>query len=230
MLEYQINNLFDCCGFPQDLFKGTLQVNQIPTALRLFQNSFWFIYDNFNTFTRWSVKKVKDFLEEEQVEIKLQMPKYADNLEMMNLKIQLGQSGELPRSTYLNMLGINNGVDAVVERAEEDIQIQLKTQKLQEEADRKAQAQQNLQNELMADQGGSPSGLPITSIEERANMKAQEWASIPTTGERTKAMEATKAENFELYSLAKQIYADMKKQMKSEATQLVQQQQAGAPM
>ena len=226
LLEFQINNLFDCCGFPQDLFKGNLALQQMPTALRLFQNSFWFLYDNFNTFTRWAVKKVKDFLEEEQVEVKLQMPKYADNLEMMNLKMQLGQAGELPRSVYLSALGINNGVDAAVERAEEDLQIQIKTQQKQEEAERKAQAQSQLEQELIEDANGlgvqpTPQG---NSLEERAMMKAQEWASIPTTGERTKAMEATKAESFELYSMAKQIYADQRKAQVSEAKQLVAQQ------
>lgn len=233
LLEYQINNLFDCCGFPQELFKGSLQVNQIPTALRLFQNSFWFIYDNFNTFTRWSVRKIKDFFEEEQVEIKLQMPKYADNLEMMNLKLQLGQMGELPRRMYLEPLGISDGVDAVVERAEEDLQIQQKTQRKQEEADRKAQAEQQLELELQADSNIGASQNSISSIEERAQGKAQEWMSIPTTGERTKAMEATKAESFQLYSLAKQIYADMKKSQVSEAKQMVSAQQQGgqgAPM
>ena len=60
-------------------------------------------------------------------------------------------------------------------------------------------------------------------MEERAQAKAQEWASIPSVGERTKAMEATKAESFELYSLAKQVYADMKKQQVSDAKQMVAQ-------
>lgn len=224
LLEFQINNLFDCCGFPQELFRGSLQVNQIPTALRLFQNSFLFLYDNFNTFTRWAVKKVKDFLEEEQVEIKLQLPKYADNIEMMNLKLQLGQAGELPRSTYLSMLGINSGVDAAVERAQEDIDIQLKTQNLQEQAKRKVEAENQLQAELQAEQNFS-SNNSVNSVEERAQLKAQEWMSIPTTGERTKAMEATKAESFELYSIAKQIYEDMRKSQVSEARKIVSQQQ-----
>lgn len=221
LLEYQINNLLDCCGFPQDLFKGSLQVNQVPTALRLFQNNHWFIYDNFNAFTRWSVKKVKDFLEEEQVEIKLQMPKYADNLEMTNLKLQLGQAGELPRSAYLSALGISNGVDAALERAEEDLQIQIKTQQRQQEAEMKAQAEQQLEAELQGE-SGAPAPQPM-GLEERAQMKAQEWASIPTTGERTKAMEATKAESFELYSMAKQIYGDQKKQQLAQARQMVAQ-------
>ena len=144
----------------------------------------------------------------------------------MNLKMQLGQAGELPRSVYLSALGINNGVDAAVERAEEDLQIQIKTQQKQEEADRKAQAQAQLEQELMEDSNGMGAQPPSqgNSLEERAQMKAQEWASIPTTGERTKAMEATKAENFELYSMAKQIYADQRKAQMSEARQLVAQQ------
>ena len=223
LLEYQINNLIDSCGYPQELFKGSLQVNQIPTALRLFQNSFWFIYDNFNAFTRWAVKKVKDFMEEEQVEIKLQMPKYADNLELMNLKLQLGQMGELPRSMYLEPLGVSDGVDAAVERAEEDLQIQIKTKKKQEEAEKREQAEQSLASELQSETDMSSGSGSINNMEERAQAKAQEWASIPSVGERTKAMEATKAESFELYSLAKQVYADMRKQQVSDAKQMVAQ-------
>lgn len=223
LLEFQITNLFNCCGYPRELFESSLTVQQMPTALRLFENSFYFLYDNFNALTRWVVRKIQKYTEESPIAIRLQHPKYADNLETANIKMQLGMNGELPRSAYLGNLGVENGVDAAVARQEEDMEIQMRVQKKQEELEAKAQAEQLLEQELQQDSGtpSSDSGMGINDMEQRAQAKAQEWLSIQSEGERTKAMQATKAESFELYSMAKQIMEEMRSQMTSQAKQQI---------
>lgn len=219
LLEFQINNLFNCCGFPQELFTGSLNVNQVPTALRLFQNNFWFLYENYNTFTKWVVKKIQEYTDEQPIDIQLQLPKLADNIELTNVKLQLGMQGDLPRDSYLKALGISNGVDAVIKRREEDMEIELQTQKKQEELERRAQAEALLEaeNSSNEDLANSQSAPGVQDMEARAQAKAQEWLSIPSTGERTKAMQATKAESFELYSLAKQIMDEMRDSARRDA-------------
>lgn len=221
LLEFQIKNLFDCCGFPQELFNCSLNISQVPTALRLFQNNFWFIYENFNSFVRWAVKKVKTYMEEEQIEVRLQLPKLADNLETTNLKMQLGMQGDIPRKDYLSVLGISDGVAAAVSRQEEDMEIQMKVQKKQQEMEAKAQAEQLLESELQQDESQFTSAPGVQDMEQRAQAKAQEWLSIQSNGERAKAMEATKAESFELYSIAKQIMEDIRSSQLSQAKQQI---------
>lgn len=220
LLEFQINNLLDCCGFPVELFKCSLNVNQLPTALRLFQNNFWFIHDNFSSFVKWCANKVKDYLNEPRIDIKLQMPKYADNIELTQLKLQLGAQGEIPRRYYLEQIGVSDPVNAVIERRQEDMEIELATQRKQEEIERKAQATQLLEQQLAGD--GENSFAPsINDMEQKAQELAQQWLSIPSTGERTKAMQAVKVQNYELYASAKQVMEDLRSSQLSQMKQQV---------
>lgn len=221
LLEFQINNLLNCCGYPEELFKCSLTVQQLPTALRLFQQSFWFIHDNFNNLTKWVVRKIQNYLEESPMEINLQLPKLADNLELLQQKLQLGMNGELPRRYYMREFGVDNPVAAAVERAQEDLEIQMKQMQQQKAAELRANAEQQLEQAAAEDLSGAGAATSqgVQDREAQAQAKAEEWLSIQSDGERSKAMQATKASDYELYANAKQIMEDLRNKQKSDAYQ-----------
>lgn len=225
MMEYHSDELLDAAGYPVELFKGSLQIQQVPTAIRLFENQFWHIYDGYNAFVQWVADKVSAYLETEKMTLKLQKPSIADNIDKQNVLLQLGSQGEIPRKSYMNYFGISNPEDAAVERMEEDLRIEKAKQKKQVEFEKtmqnsiNAQAAGGGQEAAQSEQGGTTP----QDIEEEAMQKAEEWLSMPE-GERRKAMDATRVQNFNLYSMAYQFMDKIRSEGASKGRQQVNQQ------
>jgi hypothetical protein len=228
LLEYQNDQLLNGCGFPVELYKLSLQTNQIPTALRVFQNSFYFIYNNYNKFVKWVVKKVLDYTKSEQMEVRLQEPQMADNLENINLLSQLVTGGVLPYDAIFKRFGITKPVDEIVKRRKQDMEVDQKSQEAEEEMQRKQQAQDLLQQN--SDTGGSdmsglaPGGqMPVMDKYTQAANLAQTWLQLPI-GQRRQQMMTTEQQDIELYALAKQIMEQQRNQMRSEGVQMLKDQ------
>jgi len=136
LMEFQVNDLLDSMGYPAELFRGSLQVQQIPTALRLFENSFHFLHMGFDRLLKWSVKRILDYVGREQIGVELQLPRMADDLEKRHLMMQLSAGGDIPRTIAYRPLGIDKPVDAAVQRAQEDAEIEKKISEIQMEMQR----------------------------------------------------------------------------------------------
>lgn len=226
-IEYMTNEVLDSAGYPAELFRGTLQIQQIPTSIRLFENSHWFIHENFTNFCRWTLNQIHRYLGLEPIAIKLQLPSVADDLDTQNVLLQLGMQGEIPRSHFLRKYGIDDPVGAIRERMEEDMEAAEIEQELNEEFERKMEAKTMMQQSGQFPAGQEGDGMTPGDIEEEAQIKAEEWLSIASDGERTKAMNATKVQNFNLYSLAKEIMEQIRRQGASDGRQQVNQQYQG---
>ena len=163
-----VNSMLDGMGYPAELFHGTLQIQQIPTALRLFENAFHFIPWNFNRMAKHAVKKIQSFRQQEYIDPELRKPRLADDLEIRNIYLQLAAGREIPRSVGYEFLGIRDPVEAAKERMREDISIQEEQQKLQSEAERRLQmgsmanivGQQMQEAQAQAQQGAAGPGAP----------------------------------------------------------------------
>jgi hypothetical protein len=93
---------------------------------------------------------------------------------------------------------------------------------LERELSAEASLEATLQSpEEQAQEGG---GVTPKDLEERAHETAMEWGAIPSDGERAKAMNATKAQNYQLYALAKQVLEEMRSAGASEGRQAANQQ------
>jgi len=230
LLEYQINNLLNAVGYPAELFNMSLQVQQMPNAIRLFENTFWFIHQNFNQFARWVCRRVSQYLGIEDMEPTLERPSFADNIDRQNILLQLGMQGEIPRSAYMPQFGVADPVSARLERMREDNDIQLKGMEEQEALQKRVESRQSLEEQLSSPTGGGGpgggGGASPMDIEQRAQAKAQEWLGIQSDGDRRKAMEATKAESYNLYSLAKTMMEEMRREGASQGRQAVNEQAA----
>ena len=243
LIEYQTNSMLDAMGYPSELFKGSLAVQQVPTAVRLFENSFMFIHLGFNDFAQWVSKKIAKYMGEPYIHVKLERPSLADNMDRQNVIMQLSSAGEISRKKAYSWLGITDAVDERKERLEEDSEIQ-KVQMEKDEELRREMEQGTISKQLDAQaeaqaqqQGGSPPGGAMPSggqqggatpmdVQGQAQELAQQWAGLPE-GERRKSMQQIKATDQTLYSLAKQFLDDMRSQAKSQGVQSMYQQASG---
>lgn len=227
LIEFQNNQLLNGSGFPEDLFKCTMQVNIVPTALRLFQNNFWFIYNNYNKFLKWVVKKTQDYAQEPAIPVKLQEPQIIDSLENTNLLTQLVMSGVLPYDTILKKFGMSDAVGAILRRQKQEAEIEIGKQEVQEEMERKQQASAILQASMenSEDGGGAAggAGMPVTDLYAQATNLAQQWLSMPV-GPRRQNMMQTQQQDNNLYLLAKQIMDQQRSQLKSQGEQMLKEQ------
>lgn len=236
LLEYQTGVLLDGMGYPQELFKGTLQYVQVPTGLRLFENSFLFVYIGFNNLSQWIVRKTRSYLNQPPMQTMLQRPSLADSLERKQLIFQLAAMGEISRETGYDALGIDDAVAEMKKRMEEDAAIQREKYRTQQELQRELEtgslmAPEQAQEQAQSGGGSAPGGggqagpgVTPMDVAQDAQELAEYWLSIQSNGERSKAMQAVKAQNPDLYAKAKQIMNDMRSQGASQGRQAVPQQ------
>lgn len=247
LIEYQTNSMLDAMGYPAELFKGSLTVQQVPTAVRLFENSFMFVHLGLTDFAQWVCKRIARYMEEPYIEVSLQKPSLADNLDRQNVVMQLSSAGEISRKKAYSWLGITDAVDEKKERLEEDAEIQKIQIKQEEDLRREMESgtiNQQLDQQAAAQQqqqsggGGSPPGgspnpqqaqqgsVNPMDVQGQAQELAQQWAGLPE-GERRKSMQQTKATDQTLYSLAKQFLDEMRDGAKSQGVQQMYQQAQG---
>lgn len=238
LLEYQNKMLLEGCGYPQELFAGSLQYLQVPTALRLFETSFMFLHSGFSSIVQWASKKIRDWQGLPSLETTLQRPSMADSLERKQLLFQLASTGEISRETAYETLGIDDPVAEMRKRLDEDAEIQRdrtkKEQELQREQEVGAgggdqQGQPGGQpGSAPGQQGGAPGVTPMDT-NQSADQLAQYWRSIPDVGTRRKAMDASRQDNEQLYALAMTKLDQMRRQDSSAGRQQgdAQAQQGG---
>jgi hypothetical protein len=233
LIEYQTNNLLDGMGFPVELFKCSLQYMQVPTAVRMFENSFLFVQTGFDAFTKWASRKCRAYLQLPKMAVTLQRPSLADSLERKQILLQLSSAGEVSRELAYEPFGVDDAVKEVEKRMKEDQAIQRARVKLDQEWQREQSSGAAPSDDSGAASGSSPSasgggGENPADISAKAQQLAQYWGSIPSDGERSKAMQAVKAQNPQLYALAKQMLEDGRNQGASQGRQQMNQQMQGA--
>ena len=238
LIQFQTNDMLDGMGYPAELFRGTLSMQTIPTTLRLFENTFHFIYRGFNNFTKWVIRRVRSYANQAPLQASLQLPSIADDLEERSVYLQLAASGEVSRNKAYRVWGIDDPVREAKERMQEDIAIQKEQMKLQQQW-QKEQQSGSLDAIMGQQQGGSggssagggaagsaPQGTEMTPLDmdNKASQTAQEWLGIQDNGTRAKAMNQVKASNPQLYSLAKQKMEEQRSQGASQGRKSVGQQ------
>lgn len=242
LMEFQTATFLDGLGYPQELFKGTLAYMQVPTAMRLFENSFNFIHINFDKLLRWVNRRTSEYLGRPVLPVELQLPSMVDNLERRQLMLQLSAMGEISRETAYDGLNVSNISGEMRKRMEEDANKARLQAKM--EADMQRELATGAISATMADpnqqQGGPAGSLPggppggnqgqpaITPGDTMAEAQqlAEYWMQLPE-GQRTQAMMAQKAGKPELHALAKQLMEDMRSQGASQGRQAVNEQMAG---
>jgi hypothetical protein len=236
MMEFQTNSMLDGMGYPAELFKGTLQYLQVPTAMRLFENSFMFINLGYTQFIQWVVRRVRSYLNQPYVKVLMQKPQLADSLERKQILLQLMSANEISRETGFDQLGIDDPVAEAVKRMEEDLAIQRKQVKLQADFQREMETGSDSQQGQGQSQGsaagggqGAQGGVTPLDVNQKAQDLAQYWLSIQSDGQRRQAMQSTRNADPQLYALAKTAMEEARRQGESQGRAQVNQGAQQAP-
>jgi hypothetical protein len=233
LIEFQQNSMLDSMGYPVELFKGSLQIQQVPTAVRLFQSTFRFIPAQFNRFAKWVSSSIQDYLGQERMQIRQLLPSVADDLEKRNIYLQLAGGGTLSMDTAYRPLGIDDPLGEVKKKMQEDAAIQRMQKEVAAETERQLQFG-SMGDVITAEQqatggqsgsfpggaagapGGGQGGMTPMQMQNDAQQMAQQWAQTADQSTRTKLMRQAEATSFDTYAIAKQIWEDMKSEGESQ--------------
>jgi hypothetical protein len=152
-------------------------------------------------------------------------------MEQRALLMQLYSARDIPARLAFDSVGLENPVDLRLEAQRELMETQRRTAILQKEEEIRAQrgSLDDVLNNADASQqgGGAAQGGPsISPVDMRAEAEqlAQQWLSIASTGERSKAMQQVAATNKDLYAIAKDIMESIRSQGASQGRQQAAQQ------
>jgi hypothetical protein len=161
LLEHGLDVLLSEVGIPVELYKGTLQLQSAPHALRLFE-SFWLhIVNDCNKFLDWLTFRLANVLSWEPVKVKLRKVTLADNIERQMLAVQLMMNQQLSPTSVLKELGFDWAQEQ--RQLAEEAQFQFKMQnRIQEEMEGseigKSLASMPLASMMAANMAGPPPG------------------------------------------------------------------------
>lgn len=239
IVAFHSDALFDGLGYPQELFRGSLNVEQIPTALKLFERSYEWLFQAILGAAKFVAAKVQDAMDLTTLEVTLKRPSIAHSVEARQLLMQLAANGEIPREVVYNELGIPDVVEAVRKRILEEQGIQRVTAEMGAKFDKEkttgSMADVTMtaaeQGAVAAPAGGAPpaggagpAGGPLDyavdpnadpmNIQERAQGIAQSWLEMHKAQPNSHKKEMTKCEaaNPTLHASAKQAMEKMRGQ------------------
>jgi hypothetical protein len=232
LIEYQTNDMLDGMGYPAELFRGSLQVQQIPTTLRLFESTFHFMHRGFDRFAKWATRKIQRYVGEQYIIPNLQLPSMADDLEERHIYLQLAAGGEISRAKAYRPFGVDDPVAEAKERMQEDIDIQKEQLSMQAEFEREqtmgsADAVINAQMAQAQPGPGAPSQMTPLDIQSQGEQIAAELLQIQQDGERSKRLQEIQAQNPTLHAVVKENLEQMRGQAASMGRQQAGQMVAG---
>lgn len=249
LLDQGQETLLNGIGVPVELFKGTLQVQAAPAALRLFEATWNVVPAGYNTLLQFIVRRVSQILSWEPATVRMARVTHADDLQRQQTKLQLMGSGQVSPTTGLKSIGLEYRDE--VQRNMEDQRFMAEEQaKVQGQMQQSAQmAQLSTQPQGAAPpggapaQGGTPQGVAAQSLaaqlptgpnqqitpEEllsRAQYMASQLLGMP---ESQKDSELIKLKQMDptLHAQVRARMDDMRQQMRTQGGAMLQAQQFG---
>jgi hypothetical protein len=105
LLEHSMQTLLDATGTPMELYRGTLQLQAVPVALRLYESTHCHVVQQSNDFLAWLAEQTAEIQSWETVDVTLKRVTIADNIEEKMMAAQLMMSEQLSATTVLGQLG-----------------------------------------------------------------------------------------------------------------------------
>lgn len=244
LINVHLEALFDGLGMPRELFRGSMNIEQTPNALRMFERSYEWLYQALNGMVDFIARTVLRFMDVPEMQVRLKRPSIAHNAEWMQLKLQMAANREIPRADVYGDMGVTDPADSAVRAAMEDQEIQRRTNELAIKFEKEktqgsmadvamAAAEQAVQ---MSGGGAPPSGAAPSQggldyavdvgadplqIQQRAQDIASQWLQMHSqqpNSHRTE-MQRCEAINPTLYAAAKQAMEKMRSQAESQGRQ-----------
>jgi hypothetical protein len=249
LINVHLEALFDGLGMPRELFRGSMNVEQTPGALRMFERSYEWMYQAMNGMVDFITRTVLRFMDVPEMKVRLKRPAMAYNAEWMQIKLQMAANREIPRTDVYGDMGVSDPADAAARAVMEDQEIQRRTNELAIKFE-KEKTQGSMADIAMAaaeqavpQQGGGASGAATPGqggldyavdsgadplqIQQRAQDIASQWLQMHSQqpNSHRKEMQRCEAINPTLYAAAKQEMEQMRSQAESQG-----RQSAGQPV
>ena len=230
------NALFDGMGFPRELLRGSINQDQLPNAIRMFERHYEWMYSALDGMLKFVARTVQRAFESEEMEVRLKRPAMAYNAEWMQLKMQLAANREIPRSDVYPDVGVPDPENAARRAVEEDQEIQRASQDLAAAYEKERTqgsmadmammaAEQGMQQGAPQGGGAAPpggggggmdyapnSGDDPSTVQARAQEIAAQWIQMHAEqpNSHRKEMQAAEAINPTLYAAAKDAMEKMR--------------------
>lgn len=130
-----LDELLNAVGFPADLYKGSLQLQTAPVALRLFEKTWGTLVDGNNDLINWIITRISKHFNWGEITGSLRPVTLADDIERKALALQAAAGQDISKATAYRPLGID-----YMEEQRKVIDEQQKIQELQQEAQEEQQA------------------------------------------------------------------------------------------
>jgi hypothetical protein len=159
LLDQGLEQLLNDAGTPVELYKGSLQLQTAPAALRLFESTWHHLVHESNGFLQWVVRQTSQILSWEEVEASLKRVTIADDMQKQMAALQLMMGQQLSGTSGLAAIGYNwkDEQKRMADEAQTQAEIQAR---IQEEMEQAGYAQQIAKGQAAggdpAAQGGDP--------------------------------------------------------------------------
>ena len=158
LLAQGYDTLLNASGTPVEMYKGTLQLQVAPVAMRLFEATHHHMVHGNNDFLSWAVERICEVLSWEAVSARYQRVSHADDMSKQMAILQLATAGRVSETTALRVLGLDQRDEKrqTYNEARYDQELQAR---MQEEMDQTAFGQQ-IAKGMPAAPGGQPGQPP----------------------------------------------------------------------
>jgi hypothetical protein len=170
LIDQALDEMLNAAGVPAELYKGTITMQAMPAALRLFQQTWPHLVAAYNGWIRWLVDGVSKALNWEPVVAQLQPVTLADDMENKQILLQLAAGNKVSMHKALAPLGIDPDEDLKT-IFQEQSQFQQYSDAYQQKMQNRQQMMQNMQSTTMQS-AGVPQGGPQASADPSAATQA----------------------------------------------------------
>jgi len=136
LIQMANEDLLNAIGTPQELYRGTMQLEVAPVSLRLFESSHQsLVYDN-NQFLQWIIRQVAPLVSLPSVKAKYRRVTHADDFNKTMALLQLLMGGQISRTTGLRPLDVDFKEETrqLAEDARFEQEVQARVQEEMEQA------------------------------------------------------------------------------------------------
>lgn len=145
-----VDEMLNAVGVPAELYKGTIQFQALPTALRLFQQTWPGFVRELNNWLQWCIDQLSEMYNLDKPKVALQPVTLADDLEKRNILLQLLAGNRISAETAFAPLGLDPS-----EEGKRILSEQEEAQEAQDEYTERMAQRKQLQQEMQSQQPGA---------------------------------------------------------------------------
>lgn len=244
LMKYMDDRALEDFGYPAELAHMSLQAQEVPTAIRLFESTFRQLQSQMSHCLQWMINSALAFLGKPAMHCSLAKPTLAADIERKHLLLNLATGGEISRQLAYGEIGVENAVQEKLRRVDEDFEIQRGEAKRQADFEREQnmgssdqvlqagmQAQQEAQAQAQGGGGPVPSGgagggRTPDKVMRDAEQLAMQWLQMQGQDDRAKNESMEQVRNIDptLYAVAKQKMEEMRAQGASQGRRMAGKQ------